>query len=194
MANEPIFSGYLNKIRIKVSNYLKICYYAVNLDQCNQLSMNPKFHIYQNSPLSLIIEHILQRYHEVHRQQFANILPLAGACSGYADFPSDLLSFLQTFAQDLENHLQKEEQILFPLINAGRGQMATMPVRVMMMEHDNHQASLSQLSDLTNDLTLPENAAGNWRQLYEILQQFRDDLLDHIDIENELLFPRALNE
>ena len=104
------------------------------------------------------------------------------------------MPFLQAFSVDLENHLQKEEQVLFPLINAGRGSMATMPVRVMMMEHDNHQVALSQLADLTNNLTLPENANQEWQQLYEILQQFRDDLLDHIDIENELLFPRALNE
>ena len=156
--------------------------------------MNPKFHIYQNSPLSLIIDHILQRYHEVHRMQFANILPLAEQCAKCDDFPTQLVPFLQAFSVDLENHLQKEEQVLFPLINAGRGSMATMPVRVMMMEHDNHQVALSQLADLTNNLMLPEKASNEWQQLYEILQQFRDDLLDHIDIENELLFPRALNE
>ena len=126
--------------------------------------------------------------------QFANILPLAEQCAKCDDFPTQLVPFLQGFSVDLENHLQKEEQVLFPLINAGRGPMATMPVRVMMMEHDNHQVALSQLADLTNNLTLPENASNEWQQLYEILQQFRDDLLDHIDIENELLFPRALNE
>lgn len=153
-----------------------------------------KFSPFQTAPLPVVIGHILQRYHEVHRQQFAQLLSLAEACAGLPDFPPDLLPFLHTFERDLESHLQKEEQILFPMIHAGMGSQAAMPMRVMRMEHDNHQTALQRLSELTQDLTPPENTSDEWRQLYEIIRQFRDDLLDHIAIENELLFPRALRE
>ena len=68
-----------------------------------------------------------------------------------------------------------------------------MPIRMMMHEHGEHESAISQLLALTHDLTPPENACGSWRKLYEELREFVDDLNDHIELENTILFQRALN-
>lgn len=140
------------------------------------------------------IDHILERYHQVHRRQFEEILPLAEKVSGVhaGIFPGQVLPLLQNIQAELQSHMMKEEQVLFPMIKQGAGAGAAMPVRMMMHEHDEHQAAVAQLLDLTDKLTPPENACRSWRRLYAELQIFVDDLNDHITLENEILFPRVL--
>jgi regulator of cell morphogenesis and NO signaling len=62
------------------------------------------------------------------------------------------------------------------------------------MEHEQHGAALARLLELTDDITLPRGACNTWRALYRLLAQFRDDLMEHIHLENNILFatPREL--
>lgn len=69
---------------------------------------------------------------------------------------------------------------------------ATMPIRVMMHEHSKHSHAITVLNELTNQLTAPADAYNSWKQLYSDLQIFIDDLNDHMNLENEILFARAL--
>jgi len=69
-----------------------------------------------------------------------------------------------------------------------------MPVQVMMQEHDDHGQNLARIRELTNDLSVPEHACTSWRELYRSLQQFERELMDHIHLENNILFPRARAE
>ena len=89
--------------------------------------------------------------------------------------------------------MMKEERILFPMIDQGAGSGAVMPIRMMMHEHDDHQGAIAQLRSLTNDFTPPENACGSWQRLYALAKEFTDDLADHIELENNILFARTLN-
>jgi regulator of cell morphogenesis and NO signaling len=92
----------------------------------------------------------------------------------------------------VNSHLAKEEQILFPLILAGRGRAAFMPIKVMMAEHGDHAASLLRTRALTHDFQLPDGAAPAWRALYQALERFETELGQHIAIEDNVLFPRVL--
>ncbi|ULJ60605.1 hemerythrin domain-containing protein [Wielerella bovis] len=152
--------------------------------------------IWQTAPLSTTIDHVLQRFHETHRQQAESILPLAEKVSRvHADkISADLLPLLQQMFAELESHMQKEERVLFPMIKNGMGSNAAMPVRMMMLEHDDHAAAIAQLLAITDNLTPPADACRSWNSLYAQLNEFVEDLQNHIKLENEILFPRALNE
>lgn len=65
---------------------------------------------------------------------------------------------------------------------------------MMMMEHDDHTAAIEHLHQLTGNLETPAHACGSWQRLYAELREFVQDLRDHIDLENNIVFPRALNE
>ena len=93
---------------------------------------------------------------------------------------------------DLTNHMMKEEQVLFPLIKSGRGPMAAMPISVMESEHDEAGRDLEDIQKLTNNLTPPEGACNTWLTLYAGLKTFSADLMEHVHLENNILFPRAL--
>ena len=89
-------------------------------------------------------------------------------------------------------HLAKEEQVLFPMILAGQGRLAVGPVHVMEVEHDEHGRDLQTLRRLTGDMQPPEGACPTWRALYLGLQQLERELMEHIHLENNVLFSRAL--
>lgn len=145
-----------------------------------------------------LIEHILERYHDVHRQQLPELIRLAARVEqvhgGREHCPLGLTDLLMNLLQELESHMQKEEQILFPMIQRGGGVMLGAPVSVMRYEHDQHGDALERLVALTNGMQPPANACNTWRALYSGLDELRRDLMQHIHLENNLLFPRALGE
>jgi regulator of cell morphogenesis and NO signaling len=108
-------------------------------------------------------------------------------------------------AAELSVHLMKEEQILFPYISrmeenvlAGEAAPPAMfgtvlnPVRMMMQEHDGAGDSLRSLRTVTKDYTVPADACISYRTLYQALQEYEADLHQHIHLENNILFPRAV--
>ncbi|MGO4999700.1 hemerythrin domain-containing protein [Oceanisphaera sp. W20_SRM_FM3] len=144
-----------------------------------------------------LIDHILVRYHAVHRAQLTELSRLARLIERvHADHPlcpHGLTEHLDVLYQELESHMQKEEQILFPLLKRGLGASAGGaslggPMAVMRREHDGHSVGVSQLQSLTHDLTPPNGACGSWQALYQGLETFIDDLNQHIYLENNILF------
>jgi regulator of cell morphogenesis and NO signaling len=93
---------------------------------------------------------------------------------------------------ELESHMQKEEHVLFPLILAGRGALAAAPIRVMEREHEDHGRNLERLRELAHDFAPPLDACGTWRALYLGLEELEREIMEHIHLENHVLFPRAL--
>ncbi|WP_232455069.1 hemerythrin domain-containing protein [Oceanisphaera avium] len=144
------------------------------------------------SSVSPLIDHILVRYHGVHRVQLTELSRLAllieRVHADHPHCPHGLAEHLEVLSQELESHMQKEEQILFPLLKRGVGAQAMGPIAVMRREHDDHSVALSQLQQLTYDLTLPDGACGSWQALYKGLATFISDLNQHIYIENHILF------
>lgn len=140
----------------------------------------------------VLIEHILQRYHEVHRQQLPELIRLAHRVEQVhgdrADCPVGLAAHLEAMFQALQSHMLKEERILFPLLLAQRNAQARMPIAVMRHEHDQHGEELQKLLDLTDHITPPRAACTTWRALYAGLREFKEDLMQHIHLENNVLF------
>ncbi|AOE49251.1 iron-sulfur cluster repair protein YtfE [Kangiella sediminilitoris] len=157
----------------------------------------PSEHELRNLSDEQLIDHILERYHVVHRQQIPELLQLADRVESvhkdHPDCPQGLTQHLHKMSQEMEAHMLKEEQILFPIIRQGMAHMANSPVAVMRMEHDDHSGSLRRLTLLTNNFQLPGDACNSWRSLYDNLKIFQQDLTNHIHTENNILFERIDN-
>lgn len=153
---------------------------------------------WRSADAGTLIEHILQRFHEKHREQLPELIRLARRVEHVhaerAGCPLGLAAHLSHMQQALESHMQKEEQILFPLLQADRNQLAGGPIAVMQAEHEQHGDGLEELARLTNDITPPPGACVTWRALYTGLTQLREELMQHIHLENNVLFARALAE
>ncbi|WP_153716275.1 hemerythrin domain-containing protein [Eikenella corrodens] len=150
--------------------------------------------LWQNASDSDIIDHILPRYHDTHRRQLDELIPLAEKVAGVhaGKFPAEMVPLLHTIQGELLSHMMKEERILFPMLKQGAGRAAAMPVRMMMHEHTEHDAAIERLLEITNNLQAPADACRSWQQLYSLAQELVDDLRDHIDLEDNILFARVL--
>lgn len=143
-----------------------------------------------------LIDHILARYHDIHRQQLPGLVRIARRVElvhGERDeCPNGLADLLTALYQEMESHMQKEEQILFPMLRQGADPRVQGPITVMRHEHDDHGEHLRQIVALTDNLTPPQGACTTWRALYSGLDEFRSDLMQHIHLENNLLFENAV--
>ncbi len=149
-------------------------------------------------PLPDLIDFILGRYHEPLRADLPALIEAARRVERVhgkkPSCPTGLASLLEQLAAELEQHMMKEEHALFPAIRAGRrGGPVHMPIRVMMQEHDDHGANLRRLRELATGFAPPVEACATWRALYAGLEKLESELMEHIHLENNVLFPRALN-
>jgi regulator of cell morphogenesis and NO signaling len=164
---------------------------------------------WQNLPLEALIAHITSTHHVFVREESPRIEALAAKVVGvHGTNHPELFQVQKAFsalAAELSVHLMKEEQILFPYIvrmeeSAVAGEPAppamfgtvVNPVRMMMAEHDGAGDTLRSLRSISNDYKLPEDACISYRTLYQALQGFEFDLHQHIHLENNILFPRAV--
>jgi regulator of cell morphogenesis and NO signaling len=141
-----------------------------------------------------LIGHILARYHDTHRRELPELLRLAARVEqrhvGHAQVPAGLHAHLEELASALDEHMAREEQILFPLMMQGGHPMITSPIARMCFEHDEHGERLARLEALTHGLEVPDDACPTWRALYTGLRKLVDDVHDHVHLENNALFPR----
>ncbi len=147
-------------------------------------------------PLPELIEHIVTRYHEPLRAEMPKLIAMARKVEfTHAEkdtAPRGLTDHLAMMAESLEDHMQKEEQVLFPLVASGRGTSAAVPVRVLTQEHEDHAFNLQLVRELTDGLTPPEEACTTWRALCLRLRELEREVMEHVHLENNVLFPRAL--
>ncbi len=158
----------------------------------------PRAERWDEKPLSELITFILTRFHEPLRRDLAALIEAAQRVERvHAQKPScprGLAAHLERFQDEILQHLAKEEVVLFPAIQTGRhGAQVHMPIRVMMQEHDDHSVSLRRLRELATDFDPPPEACATWRALYAGLRTLESELMEHIHLENNILFPRALN-
>ncbi len=164
---------------------------------------------WQSQPLADLISHITGTHHVFVREECPRIEALAAKVVGVhsANHP-ELKSVQQVFSAlsaDLSVHLMKEEQVLFPYVarmeeSVVAGEPAppamfgtiTNPIRMMMQEHDSAGDALRSLRTITNDYAVPQDVCISYRTLYEALIGFEADLHQHIHLENNILFPRAV--
>jgi len=161
------------------------------LSDLNALAQGTDIDMPSMSPDALI-DHILVRYHDRHREQLPELIRLARRVEQVhgdrLDCPKGLADHLVDMQQELESHMMKEEQVLFPILRRASPAKMQAPIAMMRFEHDQHGEALEQLERLTCDITAPQDACNTWRALYAGLTQLREDLMQHIHLENNVLF------
>lgn len=145
---------------------------------------------------SELADHIESRYHAALRRDLPPLIEAARKVERVhaqkPDVPAGLAGLLTEFFAEMQQHMMKEEKILFPMIRRSMpADMVTMPVSVMEREHDTHGEYLASIRKLTGDLVIPAHACATWRALYDGLATVEADLMQHIHLENNVLFARA---
>jgi regulator of cell morphogenesis and NO signaling len=154
-------------------------------------------HRWDKAPLGELVDHILATYHEPLHEELPRLEAMARkvvAVHGDKDprrLP-ELLAVYVNLKEELDSHMAKEEQILFPMIKRGHGRMAGGPVAVMEHEHDVAGSLLRRLRELTDNYEVPAEACNTWRALWHGLKALEREMHEHIHLENNILFPRAL--
>lgn len=155
-----------------------------------------EFARWDQAPISDLIDHILVRFHEDHRRELPRLLAMARKVESVhadkASCPHGLAEHLAFMTSEMELHMQKEEQVLFPLLRSGAGRMAGAPIQAMEAEHEDHGVNLERLRQLAHQYEPPADACATWQALYLGLSELERDLMEHISLENNALFPRAL--
>lgn len=159
--------------------------------------------------LPVLIDHIVTRHHLFTREELVRLDALmTKVVSAHGDKHTELhevSTLLKRLGEDLNPHMLKEERVLFPHIvqldrsatgkaSAPFAPFGTVknPVRMMMMEHDAAGDILRELRSVTSDYAIPGDACISYKTLYEALEGLERDLHQHIHLENNILFPKAV--
>ena len=178
------------------------------LDSAQQ-QCQPTARDWQREPLSELISHINSTHHKFVRSEIARLGPLfEKVCGVHGKNHPELLHIQAVFrglSQELTSHMMKEEMVLFPYmvrmeeaVTEGEpvlpppfGTVAN-PVAMMEHEHDSAGEALRALRSASNGYVAPEGACASYQALYGALAEFEADLHQHIHLENNILFPRAI--
>jgi len=164
---------------------------------------------WQVQPLSNLIAHIQDRHHIYTRGAIERLAPLFAKVSGVHGANHTELrhesAIFDGLAQELTMHMMKEEMVLFPYIV--RLEEAVLekqpaipppfgtvqnPIAMMVREHDSAGDALRALRRFSNGNTAPADGCASYRELYRALLELEADLHQHIHLENNILFPRAV--
>lgn len=159
--------------------------------------------------LTSMAANIVSMYHAYTREELATLAPIADkVLSVHGQRRPELaevVAIVGDLTTDLLPHMLKEEQVLFPYVSqmeeaaAGQRQAPTPffgtvknPVRMMMLEHDRVGELLAKARVLTSEYTPPESACFSYRELYRRLAELELRTHEHIHVENNVYFPRAI--
>ena len=141
-----------------------------------------------------LIDHIVSRYHETHRRELPELIRLArkveAVHAGHPEAPQGLADTLDALQAELEEHMQTEESDLFPLMRQRNDAGSPLPIAQMRHDHDRHGELLRRLETVARGFILPEGACRSWEALYVGTDKLVDDVMQHIHLENNVLFPR----
>ncbi len=160
--------------------------------------------------LTALADHILATHHAYMKRElphlealFAKVLRAHGAKHG--DVLRQVHGVFTALRAEIEAHLMKEEQVLFPCIAEMDAQVAATrtvppmhcgtirnPIRQMEAEHENAGEALAAMRRITGGYALPDDACPTFAALYEGLQRMEADLHQHVHLENNILYPRAI--
>jgi regulator of cell morphogenesis and NO signaling len=168
-----------------------------------------KIHDWQSEPLADLVAHINRTHHKYTREEIVRLGPLfEKVCAVHGQNHPELLQIRNAFAglgQELTMHMMKEEMVLFPYIvrmeeAVVQGEPVVPPPfgsvqnPVSMMEHEHESAgnALRTMREVSGGYTAPPEACVSYQTLYKALAEFEADLHQHIHLENNILFPRAI--
>jgi len=152
-----------------------------------------------------LVNHIVSEHHEYLRREMPRlhqmVLKVARVHGPEDARLARLPEIFENLKVELESHMAKEEQVLFPALSEwaaqGRipqGDTSTLqaPIRVMVMEHEEAARLLEEMKRLTDGFTPPDWACNTYRAMLDGLRELEADLHQHVHEENNILFPRAL--
>ncbi len=164
---------------------------------------------WQERSLAELSAHIVEKHHGYTKAELARLGQLAAKVVGvhgqrHPELPR-VQGIFQALHGDLMPHMLKEEQVLFPYIvqleqAVQNGRPAPIPffgtvrnpIAMMAQEHDRAGELLRELRSTTSNYTVPPDGCVSYKTLYQALQEFEQDLHEHIHLENNILFPRAI--
>lgn len=170
---------------------------------------NPAAASWVSAPLSDLTRHIRETHHRYVRSAIVRIRELLDTVrarhgAAHAEIGEIQRLFTQ-LGSEMIMHMQKEEQILFPYIDsleqAASGnstleppffRTVRNPIQTMLHEHDSAGELARQIRKASSDYTVPSGGCPTFQTLYDDLKQFEADLHQHVHLENNILFPRAL--
>lgn len=160
---------------------------------------------WSNATLTALADHIETTHHQYLKRELERLdFFTEKMARKHGPAKPELVALREVFVtlrQDLEQHLAKEEQILFPLcrqMEAAGGLVPSHcgsvgnPIAVMVREHEDAGELLARMREVTHDYAVPEDACNTYRAVYASLQEMEADLHEHIHKENNILFPRAI--
>jgi regulator of cell morphogenesis and NO signaling len=165
---------------------------------------------WQKASQSKLIQHIVRKHHTYCRQEIPRLKALSEKVkSRHGVTHPELVEIARLFeslGSELLVHMLKEEQVLFPYIAgveharaAGQEEPrpffghVTNPVKAMMHDHDDAGEILRKLRKLSSDYTPPMGACPSYQGLFHGLADFEEDMHQHVHLENNILFPRAVS-
>ena len=164
---------------------------------------------YQSWSLDLLAEYIEKKHHRYVEQKTTEIKPyLEKICRVHGGRHPELHEISEHFnatAGELAMHMKKEELMVFPFIRkmvkakeAGTKvampnfESIQFPIQAMMDDHTNEGERFRLIEELSNNYTPPEDACNTYRVTFALLKEFEQDLHLHIHLENNILFPKAI--
>lgn len=166
-------------------------------------------HNYSNWSLDFLIDYIINNHHKFSREKLPEIGQYAKkVASVHGDRHPELQEIYYEFTKlhgEIINHLDKEEELLFPYVKrlveakekdeqpeAPDFGKAANPISMMEHEHEQSGAAMKKIREISNDFTPPKDACTTYRLLFENLEAFEKDLHKHVHLENNILFPKAI--
>jgi regulator of cell morphogenesis and NO signaling len=164
---------------------------------------------YNNWDVTFLADYIVNTHHNYIRKTIPIVYEyMDKVVKVHSNKNPEVIEIAELFlslANELSSHMVKEENVLFPyikqLISVQRGESrfelpsigkVEAPVKRMEHEHEIVGMLLKQINELTNNYTPPQNACTTFKVLYSILKEFESDLHQHIHLENNILFPKAI--
>lgn len=164
---------------------------------------------YKSWPLDLLADYIEKKHHRYVVEKTQEILPyLDKICRVHGERHPELFKINEEFissANELANHMKKEESIVFPFIRKMVGAKPDEskveppffgsiqnPISMMMEEHSIEGERFRQIEALSNQYTPPLDACNTYCVTFALLKEFEQDLHLHIHLENNILFPKAI--
>ncbi|OPZ82800.1 MAG: Iron-sulfur cluster repair protein YtfE [bacterium ADurb.Bin429] len=156
---------------------------------------------WSDAPIEELIDHIIATHHTyMHRElpRLEGIMALVGRVHGpaHGDVLEPLAEAFTSLKTELEAHLIKEEEVVFPaiarVVGGQRDESAVSGARELEDEHEAAGALLHEMHRLTDDFAVPDGVCATYEALYHDLQALEQDIHRHIHLENNVLFPRLL--
>lgn len=164
---------------------------------------------YLSWPLSRLVDDIETKHHRYVEEKTPVIQRyLDKLCSVHGANHPELFEIRRLFnlsAEELAQHMKKEELILFPRIRKMEfpdtdassdqhviSEMIRQPIDIMMKEHNTEGDRFKTIDALTNHYQPPADACNTHKVTFALLQEFETNLHFHIHLENNILFPRSI--